>query len=115
MLTLFLGTRSFNMLLASLRKQVLFIAVCETTDPRHLRPAEKCFCEDILVLIYSHWNTILLLRFFFFQNISSFFKISRDLACTECLLVKNDSSVVVRFKVLIARLSALSLQVVHVL
>lgn len=42
------------MLLASLRKQMLYAAVDETTDPRHLRPAEECFCEDILVLIYSH-------------------------------------------------------------
>lgn len=56
------------MLLASLRKQVLFTAVDETTDPRHLRPAEKCFCEDILVLIYSHWNTMLLLSFFFSKH-----------------------------------------------
>lgn len=61
----FLGTGSFNMLLACLRNQILFTAVYETTDPRYLRPAEKCYYEDILVLIYSHWNTIPVLRFFF--------------------------------------------------
>lgn len=74
MLTQFLGARSFKMLLASLRKQILFTAVYETTDPRHLRPAEKCFCEDMLVLIYSHWNTILLLRFFFPKTLVHFLK-----------------------------------------
>jgi len=33
----FLGTRSFHMLLAGRRKQILFTAVDETTDPRHLQ------------------------------------------------------------------------------
>lgn len=51
----------------------------------------------------------------FFQNITSFFYISRDLTCIKCFLAKNDPSVTVRFKVLIARLSTLSLQIIHVL
>lgn len=37
------------------------------------------------------------------------------MTCIKCLLLKNDPSVAVWFKVLIARLSALSLQIVHVL
>lgn len=63
--------------------------------------------------LYSYWGFFVCL--FVFQKRYFIFSNKQTLIYIKCLLVKKDPSVAVRFKVLIARLSALSLQVVHVL